>query len=132
MKYYLFLTGEYNRGTNGMWFKYFSFFWRQHTACGILVPQLGIKPSPPAVEVQSLRGFFFFNVFIWYKFHKSVKLNKFPINPLLYKPSKKKLRPCFLHLCIMYISHTSLCACVCLCIHVTNVLNVSSILIFHA
>ena len=24
-----------------------------HTACGILRPQPGIKPAPPAVEVQS-------------------------------------------------------------------------------
>ena len=38
----------------------FHFFWRQHTAHGILVPQLGIKPSPPAVEVQSLRVVFCF------------------------------------------------------------------------
>ena len=36
----------------------FHFFWRQHTAHGILVPQLGIKPSPPAVEVQILRVVF--------------------------------------------------------------------------
>ena len=31
-----------------------SFFWPHHTACGILVPHSGIKPTPPAVEVQSL------------------------------------------------------------------------------
>ena len=31
-----------------------SFFWPYHTAHGISVPQPGIKPTPPAVEVQSL------------------------------------------------------------------------------
>ena len=32
----------------------FSFlFWPYHTACGILVPQPGIEPAPPAVEAQS-------------------------------------------------------------------------------
>ena len=35
-------------------FTFFSFFWPQHTACGILVPQVGIKLSPPAAEAQSL------------------------------------------------------------------------------
>ena len=29
------------------------FFWPHCMACGILVPQPGIKPVPPAVEVQS-------------------------------------------------------------------------------
>ena len=30
------------------------FFWLHHTACGILVPHLGIEPMPPAVEAWSL------------------------------------------------------------------------------
>ena len=30
------------------------FFWPHRTACGILVPQPGIKPMPPALEVWSL------------------------------------------------------------------------------
>ena len=30
------------------------FFWPHHVACGILVPQPGIKPVPPALGVQSL------------------------------------------------------------------------------
>ena len=29
-------------------------FWPRSTACGILVPQPGIEPTPPAVEVQSV------------------------------------------------------------------------------
>ena len=34
---------------------FFILFWLLHcTACGILVPQQGIKPSPPALETQSL------------------------------------------------------------------------------
>ena len=32
---------------------FFFFFWPCHTACGILVPQPGIKPVPPALEAQS-------------------------------------------------------------------------------
>ena len=28
--------------------------WLRHVACGILVPQPGIKPTPPAVEARSL------------------------------------------------------------------------------
>ena len=31
-----------------------SCFWPHHVACRILVPQLGIKPAPSAVEVQIL------------------------------------------------------------------------------
>ena len=30
------------------------FFWPHHTACGILVAQPGVKPTPPAVEALSL------------------------------------------------------------------------------
>ena len=30
------------------------FFWWHCVACGILVPQPGIKPVPPTVEVRSL------------------------------------------------------------------------------
>ena len=30
------------------------YFWLYHAACGILVPQPGIEPTPPALEVQSL------------------------------------------------------------------------------
>ena len=30
---------------------FFRFSWLCHTACGILVPQPGIEPAPPAVEV---------------------------------------------------------------------------------
>ena len=33
---------------------YFIYFWPRRAACGILVPQLGIKPVPPRVEVWSL------------------------------------------------------------------------------
>ena len=33
---------------------FFFFFWRHHIACGILVPQPGIEPAPPALEAQSL------------------------------------------------------------------------------
>ena len=29
------------------------FFWLCHVACGMLVPQPGIEPTPPAVEAQS-------------------------------------------------------------------------------
>ena len=29
-------------------------YWPCHVACGILVPQPGVEPAPPAVEVQSL------------------------------------------------------------------------------
>ena len=29
-------------------------FWPHSTACGILVPQPGIEPVPPALEAQSL------------------------------------------------------------------------------
>ena len=32
------------------------FFWPHRAACRILVPQRGIKPTPPAVEAQSLNG----------------------------------------------------------------------------
>ena len=30
------------------------FFWPCHAACGILLPQPGVEPVPPAVEAQSL------------------------------------------------------------------------------
>ena len=33
---------------------YFFFFLLCRTACGILVPQLGVKPVRPAVQAQSL------------------------------------------------------------------------------
>ena len=33
---------------------YFILFWLHRSACGILVPQPGIEPVPPAVEVWSL------------------------------------------------------------------------------
>ena len=33
---------------------FFFSFWLHCTACGILVPQPGIKPAPPALEAQSL------------------------------------------------------------------------------
>ena len=33
---------------------YFWFLWPHCVACGILVPQPGTKPAPPAVEAQSL------------------------------------------------------------------------------
>ena len=35
-------------------FKIFFIFWPCHVACGILVPQPGIKPTLPALEAQSL------------------------------------------------------------------------------
>ena len=38
-----------------LWLVTFSFFfWLRCMACGILVPQTGIKPAPPALEAQSL------------------------------------------------------------------------------
>ena len=37
-----------------MWASSFFFFWPHHTACRILVPQPGIEPVPPALEMQSL------------------------------------------------------------------------------
>ena len=39
---------------NILLFVFFGVFWLHHTACGILVPQLGIEPTPPVLEVQSL------------------------------------------------------------------------------
>ena len=39
--------------TQSFFFSFKKFFWPYH-ACGILVPQPGIKPTPPAVETQSL------------------------------------------------------------------------------
>jgi len=33
---------------------FFFLFWPHHAACGILVPQPGVEPAPPALEVQSL------------------------------------------------------------------------------
>ena len=33
---------------------FFSLFWPHLMACGILTPRPGIKPAPPAMEVQSL------------------------------------------------------------------------------
>ena len=33
---------------------FFSFFLLHYAACGILVPQPGIKPMSPAMEAQSL------------------------------------------------------------------------------
>ena len=33
---------------------FFFFFWPYHMACGLLVPQPGIEPVPPAVEAWSL------------------------------------------------------------------------------
>ena len=34
-------------------FSFLVFFWLRHVACGILVPQPGIEPVPPAAEAQS-------------------------------------------------------------------------------
>ena len=51
-------------GTQGTdFYMYIYIFYLCRTACGILVPQLGIEPTPPAVEAQSF--FFFFFKFIW-------------------------------------------------------------------
>ena len=36
----------------GSYKKILIFFWPCPTACGILVPQPGIEPMPPAVEAQ--------------------------------------------------------------------------------
>ena len=33
---------------------FFFNFWLYRAACGILVPQPGIEPAPPAVEVRNL------------------------------------------------------------------------------
>ena len=38
----------------GILVAFFFFFWLHHTACGILVPQLEIEPTPPALEGWSL------------------------------------------------------------------------------
>ena len=38
----------------GLSFFLFFFLWTGHTACGILVPQLRIEPTPAALEAQSL------------------------------------------------------------------------------
>ena len=35
-------------------FFFIYFFWLHRASCGILVPQLGIEPTPPTVEVRSL------------------------------------------------------------------------------
>ena len=43
------------------------FFWSCWMACGTLIPQLGIKPMPLALEVWS--PFFFFNSFIYFWLH---------------------------------------------------------------
>ena len=40
--------------TAAQWTQEHFFFWRHQAACGILVPQPGIEPTPPAVEAQSL------------------------------------------------------------------------------
>ena len=36
------------------WGYFFKTFWLHHAACGILVPQPGMEPEPPAVEAWSL------------------------------------------------------------------------------
>ena len=36
------------------WYLFHLFFWSCRVACGILVPQPGIKPVPPALEAQSV------------------------------------------------------------------------------
>ena len=36
------------------YFNFFFFFWSHCTVCGILVPQSGIEPLPPALEAWSL------------------------------------------------------------------------------
>ena len=60
-------------------FKKFSFF--GHASCGILVPQPGIKPSPPAVETWSPNhwtardplGFFHINFYVCGLFELSLQ-----------------------------------------------------------
>ena len=39
---------------NCFYFYYFFIFWPHRAACGILVPQPGVRPGPPALEVWSL------------------------------------------------------------------------------
>ena len=61
------------------------FYWPRHAACGILVPQSGIEPTPPAVNVQSLSHWTtrevpesaFRTLFLYSSndFHKPVKLD---------------------------------------------------------
>ena len=54
---YLFIRSYYildGFGSYFLFFSFFFFFWLCHVACGILVPQPGIEPMPPAVEEQSL------------------------------------------------------------------------------
>ena len=41
-------------GTCNHFFFLSYFFWPHHRACGILVPQQGIEPMPPAFEGQSV------------------------------------------------------------------------------
>ena len=48
---------KYRSDLTGKWeslLHFFFFFWLHHTACGILVPQLEIEPTPPALEGWSL------------------------------------------------------------------------------
>ena len=55
--FFFFLSTEvFGRGCLfwGCFFCLFFIFWPGHEARGILVPRLGIKPVPPAVEAWSL------------------------------------------------------------------------------
>ena len=43
-------VNELASGSTNQLKTFFFFFWLCHTACGILVPQPGIKPRPTALE----------------------------------------------------------------------------------
>ena len=49
---------------HGFTFFLFVCFWPCHSAHRILVPQPGIKPTPPAVEAQSFFYYYFIYLFL--------------------------------------------------------------------
>ena len=52
---YLFLCEHAFSGINAVWYVLlFFFFWLRCATCGILVPQSGIEPVPPALGAWSL------------------------------------------------------------------------------
>ena len=65
---WLFLNSEVRASSRAWWFlSYFLiFFWPYTVALTILSPQLGIKPMPPVVEVQSLNHWTTREVLWWF------------------------------------------------------------------
>ena len=43
---------------------FFFMFWLHHAACGILVPQPGIEPTPPALEAWTVREVPVFHILV--------------------------------------------------------------------